>query len=40
MRPPRRARWLLALAMSAVMIFRLRRRTPAQQADDLRCRWM
>ncbi len=39
MRPSRRAYWLLTLAMAAV-ILRRRRRSPAQQADDLRWRWM
>lgn len=39
MRPPRRTSWLLAL-VAAALILRSRRRTPAQRADDLRCRWM
>lgn len=39
MRPARRTLWLLALVAAALILGR-RRRTPAQQADDLRWRWM
>ncbi len=39
MRPPKRACWLVTLAL-AVAILRPRRRTPAERADDLRWRWM